>query len=125
MAKGSGGTKSTSWRDKADIIEALKNSSNWDIRNGMNRYEDEKKDGTHDYSDMKNLSEKDKTFLVAYLTHSYPVINKQLRTGEVSPEVRKMVQGIDAAIDKLDTYQGTTYRSIQFNTGMLITDRRN
>jgi len=116
MAKGNGTSKATSL-PHTSVIEKLKQSDNWNIRNGMNRYDEEKDDPAWDYSDMKNLSETDKTYLVAYLSNSYSVINEALRKDSMNDETKAMVRGIDKAMGKLDTFEGTVYRGIRFENG--------
>ena len=116
MAKGTGGTKGQTMAHTS-VIESLKQSKNWEIRSGMNRYDGEKDNPAWDYSDMKNLSETDKTYLVAYLSHSYGVINEALRKGSMNDETKAMVRGIDRAMSKLNTYEGTVYRGIRFEYG--------
>lgn len=116
MAKGTGGTKGQTMAHTS-VIESLKQSKSWEIRSGMKRYEGEKDDPAWDYSDMKNLSETDKTYLVAYLSHSYRVINEALRKDSMNDETKAMVRGIDRAMSKLNTYEGTVYRGIRFEYG--------
>ena len=98
-------------------IEQLKNSKNFWINAGMNRYDSEKNDGRWDFSDMRNLSEADKTFLTAYLSNSYGEVNGALRKGELNGEMKAMVKGIDKAVGKLDKYEGTVYRGVKFQYG--------
>ena len=105
-----GGTREAS-------IEQLKNSKNFWINAGMNRYDAEKNDGRWDFSDMRNLSEADKTFLTAYLSNSYHEVNDALRKGELNGEMKAMVKGIDKAVGKLDKYEGTVYRGVKFQYG--------
>ena len=124
MAKGNGNTRGSTM-PSGSAIERLKNSRNMFIAMGMNKY-DETKDGNDwDFSDMRNLTETDKTYLVAYLSNAYGVMNEALRgEREMNDEIKTMVKGVDRAIDKLAPYQGTVYRGIQFNSGRLLTDRR-
>ena len=78
-----------------------------------------------DFSDMANLSEAEKTYLTAYLTNAYGVINETLRgEREMSDEVKAMLPNIDRAIDKLSPYTGTVYRGLSFDTRRLLTDRK-
>ena len=116
MAKGSGTSKTTSL-PHTSVIEKLKQSQNWNIRVGMKRYDEEKNNPAWDYSDMNNLSETDKTYLVAYLSNSYSVINEALRKDSMNDETKAMVRGIDKAMGKLDTFEGTVYRGIRFEYG--------
>lgn len=116
MAKANGSTKGASM-PHTSIIGRLKESKNFFINAGMNRYDDEKDDPRFDFSDMENLTDTDRTYLVAYLSNSYSVINDGLRSGEMSDEVKAMVKGIDRAVAKLNPYQGTVYRGLQFDTG--------
>lgn len=116
MAKGTGGTKGKTMAHTS-VIEDLKQSKNWNIRVGMKRYDEEKDNPAWDYSDMKNLSETDKTYLVAYLSNSYSVINEALRKDSMNDETKAMVRGIDRAMSKLNTFEGTVYRGIRFEYG--------
>lgn len=117
MAKGNGNTRSGSV-PHGSAIERLQNSRNSFIAAGMQRYDNEKNSGNWDYSNMANLSETDRTYLVAYLSNSYRVINDELRSDKkLSDDVRDMVRGIDRAVEKLTPFEGTVYRGITFNTG--------
>lgn len=124
MAKRNGTTKATSL-SHTSIIEELKQSKDFFIRNGMNRYDNEKDNPAWDFSDMKNLTETEKTYLVAYLSHSYRVINEGLRNNTENPEIKAMVKGIDKAVAKLDTFKGTVYRGMEFDTGHYFADKKN
>lgn len=124
MGKGNSGTRSVD-KSHSSIIERLKESKDVWISAGMNRYDEEKNNPRYDYSDMAALSEADKTYLVAYLSHSYDTINSALRSDEpMNEEVKQMVKGIDKAIDKLTPYEGTVYRGVTIYTGYRNTDRR-
>lgn len=112
-------------RSREMSIEQLKNSKNFFISAGMNRYDNEKNDPAWDFSDMRNLSEADKTFLTAYLSNAYGEVNKALRTGEMTAETKAMVKGIDKAVGKLDKFEGTVYRGIRFESGLKKENRAN
>lgn len=91
----------------------------------MNYYDEHKDNPRVDFSDMDNLTEAEKVYLTAYLSNAYGVVNGALRSdAEPSEEVRALVSGIDRAVDKLKPYRGTVYRGMEFNTGRLLTDRR-
>lgn len=124
MAKRGGGTHIKSV-PHTSVVEDLKQSNNWFISAGMNRYDAQKDNPAWDFSDMRNLTETDKTYLVAYLSNAYGEINDGLRGGVLSKDVKAMVRGIDRAVSKLDEYSGTVYRGVSFDTGRRITDRRN
>lgn len=124
MAKTSGNTRGNSM-PSGSAIERLQNSRNMFISEGMKRYESEKDNPGWDYSDMNALTETDKTYLVAYLSHAYGVMNEALRgEREMNDEITTMVKGVDRAINKLTPFEGTVYRGIQFDSGRLLTDRR-
>ena len=73
-------------------VEQLKKSKNFWINAAMNRYDREKDDSRWDFSDMRNLSEDDKTYLVAYLSNAYNVVNTALRSGEMNEEIKSIVK---------------------------------
>lgn len=124
MAKGSGSTRAGG-PGGSGAIERLKKSRNFFISAGMQYYDDNKDNPRIDFSDMDKLSETEKTYLVAYLSNAYGVVNDALRSNEpLNDEVKTLVAGIDRAVAKLDTFTGTVYRGLEFNSGRLLTDRR-
>lgn len=116
MAKSSGVTRGGA-RNSSKIIASLKQSKNFFIRAGLQRYEEVKDDPRRDLSDMANLTEADKIFLLAYLSRSYRVINDGLRNGSTDAEIKAMTNGIDRAMEKLNVFAGTVYRGVKFQYG--------
>ena len=123
MAKGSGSTRSQSL-PHGSMIARLQNSKNFLIAAGMSRYEKEKNDAAMNYSDMAELTETDRTYLVAYLTHAYGPVNEGLRSDTLTDDVKAMVRGIDRAIAKLESFQGTVYRGMEFDSGYKLSDTK-
>lgn len=99
-------------------IDMLKTSKDWWIRSGMETYEDEKDNKRIDYSDMVNLSEAEKTILVAYLSHAYAKVNNALRTNAADNDTIIFTKLLNNILSKLKTYKGVCYRGIVIDSGI-------
>lgn len=110
MAKGSGGTKSSS--KEAKDFSTLQNSKNWFIAAGMSKYAQEKNDPRYDLSDLNGLTEHEKTYVVAYLNNAYRIVNNSLRGIEPNADGDLLATKISSALKKLKPYEGETYRRI-------------
>ncbi len=111
MAKAGGGTRNGA---RKNDIAVLKKSSNWFIREGINKYDS--LNSGFNLSDLKNLSDDQKRYVVAYMSHSYGVVNKQLRNGNVSTDVKLMTKGIDDGLSHIAKYEGEVYRGVRFDS---------
>lgn len=106
-------------------IEFLKNSEKWGIRAGISNIENEEKRKFFDESDMENLTEEEKIFVLAYLSNSYRVVNKELREEVVSEDVQKFKENLETALKKLNSFEGEVYRTISFDSLGKISSRKN
>ena len=98
MAKGSGGTKSSS--KEAKDFSTLQNSKNWFIAAGMSKYAQEKNDPRYDLSDLNGLTEHEKTYVVAYLNNAYRIVNNSLRGIEPNADGDLLATKISSALKK-------------------------
>ena len=115
MAKMSGNARKVTESRMTRDLNSLSNSSDWFIRTGMRRYSEDPNKQSYDYSDMRDLSEEEKTFLVAYLSNAYRIVNATLRGETSNSEADTLAKYVSRSLTKLQSYTGTVYRGENFD----------